>query len=212
MKIYCFSGLGADERVFSALKLNLSYKLVPVEWIQPLHKESLEDYSRRISKSINTKKPFGILGVSFGGLVAQEVSSILKPKFTIVISSIHKKSEIPLLLKITPNFVLNGIPSNFFKLSRPIASYIFGARNKKLLHQILKDTDHTFVKWALFAFRNWKSENEVLNSYFICGQKDKILKPTEECTEIANGGHFMIIDLAKEVSYEINDFLENSTI
>jgi len=102
MKIYCFSGLGADERVFSFLKLNPYFDLVPVDWIEPLANENLEEYSIRISKRIQTKKSFGIMGVSFGGLIAQEVSEILNPKFTLVISSINKLEQIPFLLKITP--------------------------------------------------------------------------------------------------------------
>tara|TARA_Y100000766_G_C18818298_1_gene561631 strand:+ start:399 stop:1061 length:663 start_codon:yes stop_codon:yes gene_type:complete len=208
MKIYCFSGLGADERVFSLLKLSSPYELIPVDWIHPIHNESLEEYSRRISETIYVKKPFGILGVSFGGLIAQEISTILKPSFTIVISSIHKKAQIPLLLKFTPNFLLNRIPSPLFKLPLPVANYVFGAQNKKLLHQILKDTDYGFVKWALFAFKNWKANNEVLNTCFICGEKDRMLKPLEGCVEIANGGHFMVVDLAQEVSCEINSFLK----
>ena len=90
MKIYCFSGLGADERVFAFLKLNPPYELIPVIWIKPLEGEVLEEYSKRISENIETKNPFGILGVSFGGVVAQEVSKIVKPKFTLLISSINR--------------------------------------------------------------------------------------------------------------------------
>ena len=209
MKIYCFSGLGADERVFRFLKLNSPYELVPVDWIKPLKDETLGEYSIRISQRIQTKKTFGILGVSFGGAIAQEVSRIVKPKFTLIISSINRTDQIPFLLKHTPNFILKCMPIALFTLPKPIANYFFGAYNKKLLHQILNDTDPGFVKWALFAFKNWKPVGFNSSVFFISGDKDRLLKPIDNSMKIQGGGHFMIVDLAKEVSGQINFFLNN---
>ena len=40
-------------------------------------------YAKRMAGKINTEEEFGILGVSFGGLVAVEMSKILKPKMTV---------------------------------------------------------------------------------------------------------------------------------
>jgi len=208
MKIYCFSGLGADERVFGFLKLNLSYELIPVRWIKPIEGEVLEEYSKRISKNIQTTKSFGILGISFGGVVAQEVSKLVKPKFTLLISSINSPIQIPFLLKVTPSFVLRIVPASLLKPPSWIANYMFSAKNKKVLQKILLDTDPHFVKWALIAFKNWKPKGINLNCFFISGLKDRIFKPTNEGVKIQNGGHFMVVDLANEVSEEINYFLK----
>lgn len=212
MKIYCFSGLGADERVFSFLKLNPRFELVPVDWIEPLANENLEEYSIRISERIQTKKSFGIMGVSFGGLIAQEVSKILDPKFTLVISSINKLEQIPFLLKITPSFILKCLPPFMFRLPKWCSNYLFGADNKKLLHQILGDTDPRFVKWALYAFKNWKADRLNSSSCFISGMKDRLLSPPDDAIKIPNGGHFMIVDLAHQVSNEIDSFLNTYKI
>ncbi len=208
MKIYCFSGLGADERVFGFLKLNLSYELIPVRWIKPIEGEVLEEYSKRIFKNIQTTKSFGILGISFGGVVAQEVSKLVKPKFTLLISSINSPIQIPFLLKVTPSFVLRIVPASLLKPPSWIANYMFSAKNKKVLQKILLDTDPHFVKWALIAFKNWKPKGINLNCFFISGLKDRIFKPTNEGVKIQNGGHFMVVDLANEVSEEINYFLK----
>lgn len=75
MIIYAFSGLGADERVFTFL--NLPYKIKTVNWISPQVNESIELYSKRISTKIDTTTPFALLGVSFGGLVVAEINKIL---------------------------------------------------------------------------------------------------------------------------------------
>ena len=90
MKIYGISGLGADKRIFDSL--NLDYPLIPVDWIEPTENESLKDYSNRLLKVIDTKSDFALLGVSFGGLVAVEISKVLKPRLTIIISSAETKS------------------------------------------------------------------------------------------------------------------------
>ena len=211
MKIYSFSGLGADQRVFSLLKLSSSYEIVNIGWIPPKASEGIKAYSLRISKIIETNEPFGLLGLSFGGLIVQEISLILKPKITIVISSINSKSQIPFALRVLPNFILKSIPIYFFKVPKPLSNYIFSAQKKDLLHQIIGDTDPEFVKWALFAFKNWKEEqNGTKNVFFVSGEKDRLFKPIENAVVVKNGGHFMVVDLADKLSVIINDILVNN--
>ena len=191
MKIYCFSGLGADERVFKYLKLNPEFKLVPVPWIEPLKNESLESYSKRISACIPTKEEFGVLGVSFGGVIAQEVSAITKPNLIIGISTINRKHLIPRVLRMCPNWLLKVTPEFMFSLPKSIANYIFGVENKKLLDQILNDTSNKFTKWAIQALKNWKAENGV-EAFFVSGEKDRLLKPFKEAEIVKDGHYFMI--------------------
>lgn len=116
MKIYGISGLGADERVFKFL--NLKFEFVPISWIEPLKNETIENYSKRLSKIIDSKKDFCLIGVSFGGLIAVEISKILNPKLTILISSAHTKDELrPIyrwfgktkLIKIIPTFLFDPL-------------------------------------------------------------------------------------------------------
>ena len=75
------------------------------------------------------------------------------------------------------------------------------------MSQILRDANPNFTKWALIAFKNWKSQNVLLNVFFISGSKDRLIKPVKGAVNIPNGGHFMIVDSAGEVSSRINDLL-----
>ena len=95
--IYCISGLGADYRVYDYL--NLKYELVHLNWIAPKNKETIESYAFRLSKFIDIREDFYLIGVSFGGLIATEISKIIRPKFLFLISSVHLKSELPLLYR-----------------------------------------------------------------------------------------------------------------
>ncbi|MCB0541677.1 MAG: alpha/beta hydrolase, partial [Bacteroidetes bacterium] len=91
MKIFGISGLGADERVFK--KLTLNYNINTVKWLKPHKKEELKNYIKRLSVEIDDSQPFVLIGVSFGGIVAIELSKILKPEAVIIISSICNDKE-----------------------------------------------------------------------------------------------------------------------
>jgi hypothetical protein len=64
-------GLGADEMDFKYLIQ--THECFPVTWIKNEPGEELSSYVLRLQNQIDTSKPFALLGVSFGGLVAQEL-------------------------------------------------------------------------------------------------------------------------------------------
>ena len=55
MKIYGISGLGADKRVFEYLTLD--YQFIPIDWIKPEDKETIEEYSLRLSPLAQKCRP-----------------------------------------------------------------------------------------------------------------------------------------------------------
>lgn len=205
MKIYGISGLGADKRVFDFLKLD--YPLIPIEWIEPNEKESLSDYSYRLSKVIDTESDFSLVGVSFGGLVAVEISKILKPNCTVLISSAETKSELRTIYRSVGKVgLLRVIPTKLFDPPRGVANFVFGTNNKALLNSILNETDLKFAKWAVHELVNWENQYRVENVIRIHGTKDKLIpwSGSREVNLIENGEHFMIVDRAEEISEIIN--------
>ncbi len=206
MKLYGISGLGADKRVFDSLILN--YEFIPIDWITPYKNESIKDYSKRLSSAIDTKKEFCLIGVSFGGLIATEINQILCPKITILISSAHTKSELRTIFRwFGKTKLIKLIPSFLFDPPRSIAKYLFGAKNNKLLYNILDDTDLNFAKWAVTELINWKNITQQENVFKINGTSDKLIPPkgNTEMELVDKGEHFMIVDRANEISKIIND-------
>lgn len=206
MKIFAISGLGADHRVFEFLTLN--HELIPVEWIKPNKKESIIAYSKRLIKEykIDKEENYGVMGVSFGGLIAVEISKILNPKVTILISSVATRNELSGILKLFGKSQLIGIiPKQFLNPPKFIAHYMFGTKNKELLNAILNDTDLDFTKWAIRVLLNWQNESELTHLIKISGVKDKMLPPKGKTNILVeNGQHFMIVDKAEEISKIIN--------
>lgn len=212
MKIYGISGLGADKRVFEYLTLDC--KLIPIEWIEPLKNETIENYSIRFSKLINKEEDFGIMGVSFGGLIATEISKKLNPKLTILISSAETKMELRKIYRIIGKTkLLKIIPQVLFDPPRIIANWIFGAKNKNLLNQILDDTDLKFAKWAVNELTNWSNDETISNPVLkIGGANDKLIPPMRDKNQrlIEKGEHFMIVDRADEISQIINEEIKKT--
>ncbi|MCB0429610.1 MAG: hypothetical protein KDD54_05800, partial [Flavobacteriales bacterium] len=88
MLVYFISGLGADHRVFKNLELpGIEMKFLP--WLIPEKDESLHDYASRMIRGIDTSEPVRIVGVSFGGIMAQTIASMITCRQIVLISSVR---------------------------------------------------------------------------------------------------------------------------
>lgn len=203
MKIYQIAGLGADERVFSFL--NIDVDCTTIHWIDPFQKESIQSYASRLVSQIDTREKFGILGVSFGGIIALELGKIIQPEVIILISSVEKDNQLPLRLRsIGKMGILHFIPNAFIKPPKLLQGFLFSAVNKKLLHAIIKDTDPNFIRWALEAIIHWSHTDNAIPCIRIHGTKDRLIPLKSEAIKIQGGGHFMIVDKAEELSTLVN--------
>ncbi len=203
MKLYAISGLGADKRVFKNLRLEA--ELVHLDWIAPLKNENLAQYAKRMSENIDSTEEFALMGVSFGGMVAVEISKILKPKITILLSSAEVRQEIPVWFRIASHLhFLKWLPSSAFNIPSFIANWFMGTKNKQLLRQILDDADKDFYKWSVNALVTWNNTSRIPNALKISGEKDRLLPPGKNCIVLKNAHHFMVLDRAEEVSVIIN--------
>lgn len=201
LRLYTISGLGADRRVFQYLDLN--YEIIHLDWVPIKKNESIESYAWRLSQKINSTIDFGLVGLSFGGLIATEISKILQPKITILISSIETKNELrPIYRWIGKTGLMKLIPHQLFNPPRLLAYYLFGTQHKTLLTKILDDTDLVFAKWALQELLTWKNQTKVKTVLKISGTHDKLLPPCRDKNTILiqKGEHFMIVDRAQEIN------------
>jgi pimeloyl-ACP methyl ester carboxylesterase len=204
--IYYVSGLGADERVFKYLRVN-DVQQKYIKWEIPGKRERLEDYCKRLIAQIDPADEIILVGVSFGGIVAQEISKIMHVRKVIIISSIKSASEFDWQLKLVRKLSLHKLaPSRLLKWSNSVTGdYYFGTTTiaeSKLLKQIIKDTDRSFMKWAIDALMKWNGGSSHHDLIHIHGDKDKIFpaKAISNFIRIADGGHFMIVNKAKEIA------------
>ena len=99
MNVYFISGLGADRQAFEKIHLPGQYAIRHLDWIKHKKRESLSDYAKRLAASIDTTKPFALVGLSMGGMIATAMTQFLSPCKTILISSLGCTREFPPLFK-----------------------------------------------------------------------------------------------------------------
>jgi pimeloyl-ACP methyl ester carboxylesterase len=204
-KIYVFSGLGADERVFSKIDFGQS-SVHFIQWILPLKSESIASYAQRISFQITDNYPI-LLGISFGGIMAQEVAKFITYQKIILLASIETKDELPWYFRTVGFFKLDKLtPSFVLKSQNFISNWAFGidsVENKKLLKAILLETNPSFLKWAIRQILIWNKTEKLNNTVCIHGTKDRILpfiSTKNYDFKIDNGGHFFTLTHASEIN------------
>lgn len=88
--VYCISGLGADERIFTKLEVP-GIEFICLQWIRPAKKESIGDYAARMLSQIRGDHPV-ILGGAFGGMMAIEMARICAGAKVILVSSVKSSN------------------------------------------------------------------------------------------------------------------------
>lgn len=208
-KLFLLSGLGADKRVFDFLELP-GYDLHHIIWEIPLPGESLTEYAKRLLPQITEKNPI-LLGVSFGGMIAQEIASLITVERIILISSARSATAIPSYFKFMSKLKIQKlVPPSRLKKPNEVLFWLFGItsiQHKALLTSIMADTDEHFFMWAIEAIPRWKNTTIAGHVVQIHGSDDRILSFQTADHVIRGGGHLMIVTRAKEISEIIKQVL-----
>ncbi|MFQ3574946.1 MAG: alpha/beta hydrolase [Cytophagales bacterium] len=205
--VYLISGLGADARMFTKLNLGSEHEFKHIVWIKESSGESLKDYCKRLINQIDLTQKIDIIGMSFGGIVAQEISRLIPVRKLIIISSVKSPDEFGFALSlIRKSAVYRIVPKWFLKWSNLLTGdYYFGTKTKeesKLLKAIIRDTESDFLKWSIKQVMTWKGGLISTPIVHIHGDADRIFtkEKIKNCHWIKGGGHLMIHNRGEEVS------------
>jgi esterase/lipase len=210
-KIYCISGLGADEKVFTNLKVD-GYKLEYIPWLRPLVKETITAYAARMAEKIREENAL-LLGVSFGGMVGIEIAKQLPLQRLIIVSSIKSTNELPGWMKVVGKINLHKIlPVKSNRVTEKIDNDRLGVtteQEKEMVRAYRKNVDPVYFNWAINQVVNWKNNWCPDNIIHIHGDKDKIFpaKKIKDTYIIKDGTHMIIYNRAGEVGEVIKKVL-----
>lgn len=213
MNLYFISGLGADKRVFQKLIIPEFFIIHYVEWIPVFPEESLSQYCEKLIAQINREEPFILIGLSFGGVIAVEMSKRIKPVQTILISSISRPEEAgPVYTFLGRLQFQRIIPIRFLLTPSPLLFRLFGAHTEEertLLKQILADTDPYFFRWSLNRMFSWKNDWKPERLLHIHGTGDRILPYNErmQAIKVIGGEHLMVYSRSEEISRLLKEHL-----
>jgi pimeloyl-ACP methyl ester carboxylesterase len=211
--IYCISGFGADERVFSKLTF-AGYEIHFIHWIIPEKNESISAYAKRLTEQIYHDNPI-LIGLSFGGMMCIEIAKLISIEKIILISSIKSFHEIPLWIKLSRKLRINKIfPMRSFRVTEPIENYNLGVESieeKEMVHLYRKNISRQYTDWAVNIILNWKNDEVPRNLFHIHGTNDRIfpLKNVKPDYIVNTGGHLMIMNRFNVVNEYINTILKS---
>lgn len=204
-KIYIFSGLGVDHRVFADIDFG-SFEVIHIPWLQPQAKETIAAYATRLAALIKDHSPI-LIGLSFGGIIAREIARIIPCKQIILIASAKNKSELPAVYRIIGMSRLHHlVPGFLFTYSGRLTQWFFGVKTedqKQLLAIILKETNPVFRSWAINTLLTWTRKDQApANTVSIHGSKDRIIPIGNVVADfiLPGAGHFLTVTHAKAVS------------
>lgn len=210
--IYIFSGLGADERVFTKLDFS-GFDVTFISWITPFANETIENYALRLTEQIKTNRPI-LIGLSFGGMMATEVAKLINTEILIVIASAKTQQEIPFYYRFAGMLKLHRlIPTVALKTPNFFSNWLFGTNNKEdkeMLASIMLDTNEAFLTWAIDKIVNWKNDTVHKNLKHIHGTADRILPYclVKSDIKVNGGGHLMTLNKAEELTEVIRNLLD----
>lgn len=201
--VYFMPGMSANPLIFEKIKLpEDQFSMHFLEWEIPFTDEALATYSARIAKKIIHQTPV-LLGVSFGGMVVQEISKIIPVRKTIVISSVKYNREFPKKFKFAQITRAHKLfPTGLVANMEILRSLAFGENFKRKLssyEKYLTVRDKNYLDWALDAIVNWDQEQPLKDIVHIHGAEDMIFPVSniKNYIEVKGGDHAMILSKAK---------------
>lgn len=213
MKIYQVSGLGANQNAFRNLKLDSEHEMIYLPWFQPEKGESLEHYAQRMADKINLNEEFSLMGLSFGGILIQEMNRFLKPKLNILISTVKSREELPLFMRFSSKTKAHKlIPPKFLSSDKGLSYAMFRKiYSSKLpdLNEFFEFRDPYYLSWSIDQIVNWKNHVEMKPFLHLHGDKDIVfpISYIHDAIKIKGGNHLMVLYKARKISQIINEQL-----
>lgn len=197
--VYFMPGLAANSLIFERIKLPSDIFVVHhLDWQIPNKGETLTRYAKRMAYLVKEDNAV-LIGVSFGGVLVQEMASFLKLKKLIIISSVKSNLEIPMGLQIaTQTKAYKLFPTGLLQNIEFLNTISFGAILKqklKLYTKYLSVREKVYLDWAIEQMLLWNRVNADINTIHIHGDKDGLfpIKNIKNCIVVSGGTHIMIL-------------------
>ena len=201
--VYFMPGLAASASIFEKIELPTdTFEIILLEWMLPEPKETLQQYAKRMAENVKHKDAV-LIGVSFGGILVQEMAQFLTVRKLIIISSVKSNTELPRRMKIakaTKAYKL--LPTSLLKDMEKLIAYAFGEKLKKrlqLYEKFLHMRNKVYLDWAIEQVVCWNRIDIDPNVIHIQGDADEVFpsKNIKEFINVKGGTHIMILNRYK---------------
>ncbi len=197
--VYFMPGMAANPSIFKNIELPKDrFEQHLLEWFVPDRGMDLSSYAKKMCKKISHENVV-LVGVSFGGILVQEMAKIIPTRKLIIVSSVKLTSELPkrmLFAKYTKVHKL--LPTGLVNNVELLAKYAFGetvTERLALYEQYLSLRDKYYIDWAIDQMVNWGQNAYSPDLIHIHGDKDAVfpIRNIDNCVSVKKGTHTMII-------------------
>jgi pimeloyl-ACP methyl ester carboxylesterase len=209
ISVYFMPGLAANASIFERISLPADqFDTYFMEWEIPLDNETLSEYAQRISKKVTHENPV-LVGVSFGGILVQEMAQFLNPSKIIIISSVKSNLEFPTAFKLAKQTkAYKLIPTSLIENAYNLAKFTFGEKvikRLKLYQMFLTVRDKKYLDWSIEKIILWDRKKADSNVVHIHGDADEVfpIKYIQDCIVVKGGTHIMILTKYKWINVNL---------
>jgi pimeloyl-ACP methyl ester carboxylesterase len=227
LQVYCISGLGADRRIFSKLKLE-NAELHFIDWTLPEQGDTMRSYALTLAKQVKHQE-IVLVGVSFGGMLATDLTAVYRENNlipghsgfrlpfriikTFIISTCSTHRQFPLPMRWASYVKLHkAAPYSLILRNSRLNRFVFDLKSRDeelyLKRLMLDSTNLELIKRSVDIIFNWKAEHEV-DVIHIHGTADRLFPARNIKADhwVKDGGHFMVWNRAREISRIMQDAL-----
>lgn len=212
--LYFLSGFCASHRIFDLLKFpEDQFEVHYLPWLIPeTSNESLSFYAKKYKSLIQEPLPI-LIGVSFGGMVVQEISKHVACEKIIIISSVKSQKEFPWYLKLLKHSKAYKLfPVSAASQLENYSKFMIGKNAKKWLRLYKKYMvirDKKYIRWGIAQVFEWRQEVAPKNLLQIHGTEDLLfpIQKINDCISVKGGSHIMIITKLKIINRILNEEL-----
>ncbi len=201
--VYLMPGLAASSTIFEKIELpNEIFEIHLLNWVLPEKNETIQSYAQRMAQFVH-HQDIVLIGVSFGGILVQEMAAFLKVRKLIIISSVKSKYELPRRMKFAKaTKIYKLIPTSLLKNINFLMKFAFGTTLKnrlELYQRFVYMDDVRYLSWAIEQVICWNRQQIDQNVVHIHGDADAVFP----CNYINNyicvskGTHLMIVNRFK---------------
>jgi len=211
-------GMAAAPTIFENLILpSQKYETHLLEWLIPVNNETLENYAKRMLQFIEHDK-IVLVGVSFGGVIVQEMAKFLDLHRLIIISSVKCTNELPARMKFAARTGLfKIIPTSLANYVDQFEKYAVGPflkQRAKLYNQYISITNKQYLDWAIEQMVTWKCEEPDEKVIHIHGDMDEVfpVKNIEDAIIVKGGTHIMIVNRFRWFNENLPEIIETGKL
>jgi len=216
--VYFMPGLAASSTIFERIQLPVThFEMYFLEWQIPKKSETLTAYAKRMAEFV-THDNAVLVGVSFGGVLVQEMKKYLSVRKVIIISSVKTNLEIPLRMKIVKSTkAYKLVPTTLLQNIEVLNKFSFGSmiqQRLKLYEKYLSVRDKTYLEWAIEQMLLWDRTDADPTVIHIHGDADEVfpIKNIQNCIVVKGGTHIMILSKFRWINENLPKIILNETV